>query len=31
VVPYRGGETMPDVLDPDATQLTVPPTGRAKE
>ena len=31
LAPYREGETVPDVLDPDATPLTVPPTGRAEE
>jgi undecaprenyl-diphosphatase len=30
LAPYPEGETVPDVLDPDATQLTMPPTGRAR-
>lgn len=31
LAPYPEGEIVTDVLDPDATQLTVPPAGRAEE
>jgi membrane-associated phospholipid phosphatase len=31
LVPYPEGGGVPDALDPDATQLTVPPAGRAEE
>jgi membrane-associated phospholipid phosphatase len=31
LVPYPEGEAVADVLDPDATQLTVPPAGHAEE